>query len=359
MCDGRDLGVVLGDRSREWFSRPPAPGRGAPPPPPGPLRADDLPLRPLLGRHRPRGGPPSAHRRAAPRRPRPPARPAPARWAVRPASVRRGRSGARPRQSRAGSSTCLVARSGPRAAPRTRRSGLPAPRIRAVVAALRPHPADPLGRAPAAVPEARPRPTATRAVRTARPEPGPRTARVHSASASRRWARTVGGRAPRRPTDRAGRRAPWEAATTTARSTCRSDGRVARDAARHASSTPSSACPSPPSRAPPARASPRPSDRSPRRTRRRAGGPRAPRAGARPSSSTRRRRVSPGGTGTVAFLVGTGRVEGDAVRGAAVLHARLPGGARPAARPPRGPRQRTARHVQRPARSTGPSSRRA
>ena len=33
MCDGRDLGVVIGDRSREWFSRPSRPGMPAPPPP--------------------------------------------------------------------------------------------------------------------------------------------------------------------------------------------------------------------------------------------------------------------------------------------------------------------------------------
>ena len=34
MCDGRDLGVVLGDRSREWFSRPARPGAPQPPLPP-------------------------------------------------------------------------------------------------------------------------------------------------------------------------------------------------------------------------------------------------------------------------------------------------------------------------------------
>jgi len=34
MCDGRDLGVVLGDRSREWFSRPARPGEPEPPGPP-------------------------------------------------------------------------------------------------------------------------------------------------------------------------------------------------------------------------------------------------------------------------------------------------------------------------------------
>ncbi len=33
MCDGRDLGVVIGDRSREWFSRPPYPGHPSPEPP--------------------------------------------------------------------------------------------------------------------------------------------------------------------------------------------------------------------------------------------------------------------------------------------------------------------------------------
>ncbi len=33
MCDGRDLGVVIGDRSREWFSRPSRPGMVAQPPP--------------------------------------------------------------------------------------------------------------------------------------------------------------------------------------------------------------------------------------------------------------------------------------------------------------------------------------
>ncbi|MFV1958405.1 MAG: DEAD/DEAH box helicase [Planctomycetota bacterium] len=34
MCDGRDLGVVIGDRSRPWFLRPTRPGAPAPPPPP-------------------------------------------------------------------------------------------------------------------------------------------------------------------------------------------------------------------------------------------------------------------------------------------------------------------------------------
>lgn len=34
MCDGRDLGVVLGDRSRDWFSRPARPGAPTPPHPP-------------------------------------------------------------------------------------------------------------------------------------------------------------------------------------------------------------------------------------------------------------------------------------------------------------------------------------
>ena len=33
MCDGRDMGVVLGDRSREWFSRPTRPGEVPEPPP--------------------------------------------------------------------------------------------------------------------------------------------------------------------------------------------------------------------------------------------------------------------------------------------------------------------------------------
>lgn len=33
MCDGRDLGVVIGDRTREWFHRPSMPGEIAAPPP--------------------------------------------------------------------------------------------------------------------------------------------------------------------------------------------------------------------------------------------------------------------------------------------------------------------------------------
>ncbi|MGE0190683.1 MAG: DEAD/DEAH box helicase [Planctomycetota bacterium] len=33
MCDGRDLGVVIGDRTREWFHRPSMPGEVAAPPP--------------------------------------------------------------------------------------------------------------------------------------------------------------------------------------------------------------------------------------------------------------------------------------------------------------------------------------
>ncbi len=33
MCDGRDLGVVIGDRARAWFSTPAWPGHPAPPPP--------------------------------------------------------------------------------------------------------------------------------------------------------------------------------------------------------------------------------------------------------------------------------------------------------------------------------------
>jgi DEAD/DEAH box helicase domain-containing protein len=34
MCDGRDLGMVIGDRSREWASRPGRPRDGGPPEPP-------------------------------------------------------------------------------------------------------------------------------------------------------------------------------------------------------------------------------------------------------------------------------------------------------------------------------------